>query len=107
MNINQIQQGDVALKRIEAMPAGKRIKIKRGSRGLILAEGEHTGHAHVVEETDAELVQIGERMILRLESRATLVHEEHKPITLEPGLYEVGRVQEFDYFQQMARTVAD
>lgn len=107
MNRNQIQQGDVTLKRLDAMPGGKRVKLKRTARGVVLAEGEHTGHAHVIEESDAELIQIGERMILSLAKPATIVHEEHKPITLEPGIYEVGRVQEFDYFQQMARTVAD
>ena len=108
MNNTQIQQGDVTLKRLDAMPTGKRVRLKRSPRGrLVLAEGEHTGHEHAVEETDAELIQIGERMILKLERSATIVHEEHKPITLEPGIYEVGRVQEYDYFQQMARTVAD
>jgi hypothetical protein len=107
MNQTQIQQGDVTLKRLDRIPTGTRKKVKRTTRGIVLAEGEHTGHAHVIEESEAELIQIGERMILRLEKSATIVHEEHKPITLEPGIYEVGRVQEFDYFQQMARTVAD
>jgi hypothetical protein len=107
MNTTQLQQGDVTLKRIDAIPKGERTHIKRTARGLVLAEGEATGHAHTIEEADAELIQIGERMILKLLTQATIVHEEHKPVTLEPGIYEVGRVREYDYFQQMARRVAD
>ena len=36
-----------------------------------------------------------------------VVHQEHKPITLSPGIWEVGRVQEYDYFQKMVRKVQD
>lgn len=99
------QQGDVVLRRLDAMPEGEAKTVSRNR--CVLAEGESTGHAHVVEESDAELIQIGDRMLLRLAKAATVVHEEHKPIVLGPGIWEVGRVQEFDYFTQMARTVAD
>jgi len=34
-------------------------------------------------------------------------HEEHGPVTLEPGVYEVGRVAEYDYLSEMTRNVAD
>ena len=102
---NQIQQGDVTITRLETMPEGERKQISR--RRCVLAEGEVTGHAHVIEDEDAELVQIGERMLLSLGKPATLKHEEHGPITLEPGVYEIGRIAEYDYFAQMARPVAD
>ena len=105
MNKNQLQQGDVTLERLETMPNGTPKIISRGR--CVLAEGEVTGHAHVIEETDAELIQIGKRMLLKLDRQATLKHEEHGPITLEPGLYEVGRVAEYDYFAEMTRSVAD
>jgi hypothetical protein len=72
----------------------------------VLAHGE-SGHCHVVEETDAELIQIGERMLLSLSKEATVVHEEHGPITLEPGIWEIGRVVEKDWFQDMVRKVRD
>lgn len=102
---NKCQQGDVVLRRLDAMPMGEAKTVSR--KRCVLAEGEATGHAHVVEESEAELIQIGERMLLKLTRSATVVHEEHKPIVLGPGIWEVGRVQEFDYFTQMARTVAD
>jgi hypothetical protein len=36
-----------------------------------------------------------------------VVHEEHKPVTLEPGIWEVGRVKEYDWFSKMERQVMD
>ena len=97
------QQGDVLLRKIEALPKGER-KVTR--KRLVLAHGE-SGHTHVIEDDEAELIQIGERILLRLKQPATVRHEEHKPITLEPGIWEVGRVQEFDWFSRMQRRVID
>lgn len=109
MKLNQqIQQGDVTLTRIETMPSGTRVPVPKQTKGFILAEGEATGHHHAIaSETDAELVRIGERMLLQLNETATLTHEEHKPISLQPGVYEIGIVQEWDYLQDMARDVVD
>jgi hypothetical protein len=101
---NKSQQGDVILRRVDTMPDGA-VRVSRGR--CVLAEGEHTGHAHVVDDDEAELVRIGERMLLRLGRPATVVHEEHNPITLDAGVWEVGRVQEYDYFSKMARAVQD
>lgn len=99
------QQGDVLLKRISVLPVGDQKIIARNR--LVLAEGEHTGHAHVIEDDEAELIQIGEKILLKLTKAATVTHEEHKPITLSPGIWEIGRVREYDWFQHMARTVQD
>jgi hypothetical protein len=101
------QQGDVILRKVNSLPSGVVKQLKPSTRGFVLAEGEHTGHAHVVESDDAELVQIGDKMLLNLTKAATVTHEEHKPIRLAPGLWEIGRVQEYDYLSQMARNVAD
>ena len=104
----QKQQGDVLCTKLESLPEeGARKKIKRTKRGLVLAEGEATGHAHIIEDTDAELIQIGERMLLNLTKSATIKHDEHGPITLEPGIWEIGRVREKDWLNDMVRTVAD
>lgn len=99
------QQGDVCLKKLTRLPAGKQEIVAK--KRLVVAEGEHTGHAHVIEDDDAELIRIGEQILLRLEKSATIKHDEHKPITLEPGIWEVGRVQEYDYFAHMKRQVID
>lgn len=75
----------------------------------MLAHGE-SGHSHVVEDEDAELIQIGERMILKLTKslEATpATHEEHQAHHLSPGIWDIGRVQEYDYFSKMTRQVQD
>lgn len=98
------QQGDVLGVKLEKMPTGKQKLISK--QRLIIAHGE-SGHSHVIEDDEAELIQIGERMILKLEKSAMIIHEEHKPIKLDMGIWEIGRVQEFDYFKLMKRQVID
>lgn len=102
--IKLVQQGDVLIRKLSAMPQGEAKSI--GRKRLVLAHGE-SGHSHVIEDDEAELIQIGERMLLKLTKPATVVHEEHKPITLSPGIWEVGRVREFDWFSRMQRQVID
>ena len=103
--INDAQQGDVLLKKLTAFPAGERKIISKNK--MVLAEGETTGHFHGIEESDSELIQIGDVMVMDLKSSATLTHQEHGPITLDAGLWEVGRVQEYDYFSKMKQQVVD
>ena len=102
---NTIQQGDVVLRRINDLPKGDRKSLSK--KRMVLAEGEVTGHNHVIEEDSSELFSIGDAVFLGLKKAATLTHQEHKPITVEEGLWEVGRVQEYDYFSQMKRKVVD
>lgn len=98
------QQGDVVMVKVSKMPSGAKVTA-RGR--CVLAEGEHTGHAHIVEDDEAELIMAGERMLLRLGKEATVTHQEHNPITLSPGIWDIGRVREYDYFSKMVRRVAD
>lgn len=101
------QQGDVTFKRVDNLPKPS-MPAKRDPRGIVLAEGEATGHCHVIEETeDAVLYQEGERMLLQLEKQAVVKHAEHKPVTLTPGIWEIGRVREYDYIQELERRVQD
>ncbi len=97
------QQGDVLGRKIEKLPEGKQTITRKR---LVLAHGE-SGHSHVIEDDEAELIQIGERMLLRLTKAATVQHEEHKPIRLAPGIWEIGRVKEFDWLSRMERQVID
>lgn len=91
-------------RKLDKLPEGEQKTV--ATRRLVVAHGE-SGHSHVIEDDEAELIQIGERMLLKLEKRATIVHEEHKPITLEPGIWEIGRVKEYDWFSKMQRQVVD
>ena len=98
------QQGDVVGRKLDTMPEGKQTVI--GRQTLVIAHGEN-GHSHVIEDDEAELVRIGERMILTLTKAATVKHEEHKAIRLSPGIWEIGRVREYDYFSLLTRQVID
>lgn len=104
------RQGDILL-----VPAwGEQLSesarpVARDARGrLVLALGEATGHAHAVAAPDAQLLaEPGEvdRRFLRIVTEALLTHEEHAPIPLPPGLYEVVRQRE--YLPAGIRDVAD
>jgi hypothetical protein len=86
------RHGDVLVSEVDAIPGDA---VKRPH--LVLAEGEMTGHAHRIAEVgSAELYQRGPEMFLRiLAPTATLVHDEHGPITLSQGTYRVWRQREY------------
>ena len=100
----QFQQGDVLLLSASIPP-----EVTPKPDG-ILARGEVTGHAHrLAEATDGLLYEAEDgTLYLRVGAKgATITHEEHRPITVPPGDYRVGRVQEYDHFAEEARRVRD
>ena len=102
---NTAQQGDVTLKRLDSQPFGEAKIISKNE--IVLAEGETTGHFHGLREKDSELLEIGGVRILNLKKKSVLKHQEHKPIELDAGIWQVGIVNEYDYFSQMKRKVVD
>jgi hypothetical protein len=44
---------------------------------------------------------------LEVTTPATITHEEHKPVTLAPGLWEIIQAREFDYAANLGRRVRD
>lgn len=113
--MNYYQQGDVLLKRVERLPDGlKELKSK------ILQLGEVTGHKHQFAKDDVVTVYIDpanvqhdtritpdEGKYIVVGNTAYLTHEEHKPVQVEPGVYQVDIVREFDYDAMEARRVVD
>jgi len=96
-----IQQGDVLIKQTD------KIKGKKLDH-LTLAQGEHTGHHHTITEGEAELYEHEGTLFLCVSSeQATLTHQEHGPVTIPAGNYEIGIVQEYDHFAEEARNVRD
>lgn len=89
------RQGDVLLIRVDAPPAGARKRDRRGER-IVLALGEATGHAHAVEDLHVEAYERDGQLYLRIPNEPALLrHEEHAPIELPPGSYEVRRQREY------------
>lgn len=86
------RHGDVLVAAIPALPIGA---IPRPD--LILAHGEVTGHTHRIREAGAaRLFTHGRAIYLHVTaSAATLVHEEHRPISLPTGVYRVWQQREY------------
>ncbi len=101
------RQGDVLIKPIAKIPNGL-VEIPRENGRLVLAHGEVTGHAHVVEGEAlflaADIAELDNRF-LEVAAECEVVHEEHGTLTLPPGNYEVIRQRE--YSPEEIRRVAD
>ena len=102
------RQGDILFVKVDELPA----EAKKKYDGVV-ARGETTGHAHRVDAgnlfalantrmtnaiggvavAEADLF-VGVPEGADVPSR--IVHEEHAPITLEPGVWRVYRQREFD-----------
>jgi len=95
------QQGDVIIEKV-AKVEGKKLNH------LTLAEGEATGHHHIITKGDAELYDRNGVLYLSVKSdEAELTHQEHNTITIPKGDYVIRRVQEYDHFNEEARRVQD
>jgi hypothetical protein len=62
-------------------------------KSFVLAEGEETGHRHVLtgDLSVWPIVRNGPTFVAVLEKPAMLTHEEHAPVAVPPGVYEVRR----------------
>lgn len=104
--VQQYQQGDVLLEMRQVYGVrsiedyalrggGKLVDVQR-SPSRVLVRGERTGHAHVLEANSAEeavayvegLIR-GRRLVAVGSKGATLKHEEHDPVAVPEGIYEV------------------
>ena len=103
--MKKLQQGDVIIRSIVKIPEGVN-RVSKTARGFILAEGEATGHAHVIED-DIEMYEKEGVLFIKIEKSVTVEHEEHKPIRLEKGNYEIGYVREYNFYKEDPRRVKD
>jgi hypothetical protein len=106
MKKKDYQQGDVLFKSIEKVK-GK--EVKPDARGYVFAEGETTGHCHVITETEAVKVYVenGVKHVRVIKASATVEHQEHGPVILPKGDYQIGIVKEYDPFENDIRRVQD
>lgn len=104
------RQGDVILKKIESIP-GNLKEYERDERGRsLLALGEVTGHAHAIESRSVKVYgnnpeNLGLEKYLEVMEESVLTHEEHAPINIAPGKYQV--IIQREYHPQEIRNVMD
>jgi hypothetical protein len=109
------RQGDVLLRQISGLPEN----VEVSARGrLVLAEGELTGHAHVIEHGRAGLAvqrnavytmpwdEISVYLVVDDGEPVALRHDEHDTLKVEPGVYQVIRQRQLD-MDRMVAWVAD
>jgi hypothetical protein len=96
------QQGDVVLIKIKTSPKG----VKKESN--VIQEGEHTGHAHRITQGEANIFTTDAGMFVKAGmGGATITHEEHLPVIIEEGDYEVRIVRQKDPFTKLVSRVID
>lgn len=110
MRRNQIQHGDVLFRKIYRKPNGAR-PVPRSNGAIIVAEGEATGHHHKIADKGATMLVLERSgrtdFYLEVTEPVIITHDEHKPLTIPEGIYQIGRVKEYDYFSEMERRVLD
>lgn len=107
-SLKMFRQGDVLIVAVVSIPSNV-IAVKRSKRGVVLAEGEVTGHAHRIPSRSASLYRSeSDARFLRVMGPApvALNHEEHKTVSIPPGRYKV--VIHAEYVPgELPRQVAD
>lgn len=92
-----LRQGDVLICAVDAIPTTA-TPVERTKRGVILAEGEVTGHAHRIPSRHANLYRTeNDARYMRVGGTApvALNHEEHTTVNIPPGNYRVSIHHEY------------
>ncbi len=93
------RQGDVLLVKLmhfapDKLPGTRNVPRVNGR--VILALGELTGHAHAIDSSLADLFEDRDgQLYLRVQDGCDVLHEEHDPIHLAKGLYQVVRQRQY------------
>lgn len=104
---DMIRQGDVLLVPTDASSRAAVVK-RDGDGSVTLAHGEVTGHRHRLVDDHVALREPEARKTRHLsvvKTEARLLHEEHSPITVRPGQYDLPR--QVEYTPEEIRNVAD
>lgn len=85
---SMVRQGDVLLVPVVEVPSGAR-PVARDRGRVVLAYGEVTGHAHAIRAAAARQLDLTGRRYLSVDAPVILEHEEHGPIAVAPGAYQI------------------
>lgn len=92
----QHAQGDLLFTKLDAVPPTASTPVAPEQGRVILAYGEVTGHHHSVPVTAVQSAVRDEGGVtyLTLDELTSVEHQEHAPITLDPGIWQVCRQRE-------------
>lgn len=97
------RQGDVLAIRV----ADKAVNAEPTDKDIILVKGEASGHQHVIKSRNAryELITGALNVLgtLVLGQESVLVHDEHSPIVMPCGTYEIRRQLQGSEYQDLVR----
>lgn len=102
------QQGDVLVFSQNSIPSDA-TPVKLDGRGIVLAEGETTGHYHAITELEeCEAFKDSSGSIwLNVLAPVKIRHQEHKQVSLPKGKYKIGIVREIDPYAEEIHKVRD
>jgi len=88
-----IRHGDVVLVKVKNILPKNANPMKSDARGVVLAEGEATGHAHTIGDSAVatlfSIEGVSDFRLLQVTAPAILTHQEHQDVILDPGMYRV------------------
>lgn len=111
MNGKTVFHGECFINKIKELPSGLSKAKKFNKNSYKLADSETTGNHHLLEAKEGvELYEKNGVLYLANEVPCDVycaIENRHDNITLEPGVWEIDRVQEYDYLTGLSRKVAD
>lgn len=102
MIMNIIRHGDQLLKLVSKIP-----KDAKPIKTDILAYGEATGHHHKFRGGQVQILETPEQRFVKVEQETVLEHQEHRPLPIPKGIYEVVQEREYNPLNEQIRRVVD
>ncbi|MBF0398990.1 MAG: hypothetical protein HQK78_19600 [Desulfobacterales bacterium] len=99
------QQGNVLIESIQSIPTEALVKNPENNK-YIIAKGEATGHAHVIKDP-VVLYCHKKTFYILAKIEFQIIHEEHLPLFIPKGIYQIRKVREYDHFFEETKEIAD
>lgn len=106
-----IFHGEVVIVKARNIPDGVQ-RVVASDQKYILADSEATGNHHCLEAKEGVELFEDANGVLWLKNEVPVdvfcaIKERHDNITLEPGIWEIDKAQEYDHLLDIKRNVAD
>ena len=88
------RHGDVLVVAASELPEGAEL-VKPDPRGIVLAEGEATGHAHTMPAATTKAYELDGIMWIVVDEPTPLSHQEHDTLVIAPGVWRVKHQREY------------